>query len=290
MKNDFSQKNDNPLQFEEKIVWLEDIEKYPWVRVSDPLLYHERKGLSDSKLKEFRRDGKIVVGYADLSDDAPSIEQMKGVRKHFKRRIFIVKKSDYEVYSKREDFPSEAVITKSLEKRFQGVPQRKHLEYLEYLNSKTEVEVNRVLPDEEITKIIPNEEIIAISPDEIDTIIPVEEITAIFPDEIDSTQEFREGAIRKVLVNAYERDPKARQKCIDYYGLSCSVCNFNFGQVFGELGEGFIHVHHLRPISEIGEEYVVDPIEDLRPVCPNCHAMIHRRSPPLSIQEIKNLL
>ena len=72
--------------------------------------------------------------------------------------------------------------------------------------------------------------------------------------------------------------------------MSCSVCNFNFGQVFGKLGEGFIHVHHLRPISEIGEEYVVDPIEDLRPVCPNCHAMIHRRSPPLSIQEIKNLL
>ena len=126
--------------------------------------------------------------------------------------------------------------------------------------------------------------------EETDTIIPDEEITAIFPDEINSTQEFREGAIRKVLVNAYERDPKARQKCIDHYGLSCSICSFNFGQVFGQFGEGFIHVHHLRSISEIGEEYVVDPIEDLRPVCPNCHAMIHRRSPPLSIQEIKNLL
>jgi HNH endonuclease len=106
----------------------------------------------------------------------------------------------------------------------------------------------------------------------------------------DAAAEFREGAPKKVLVNDYDRDPKARQKCIDHYGLSCSICNFNFGQVFGQLGEGFIHVHHLRPISEIGEEYIVDPIEDLRPVCPNCHAMIHRRSPPLSIQEIRDLL
>lgn len=288
MESYSSPKNDHSLEYEENIVWcVEDIEKYPWVRVSN-LYYHERKSLGNSKLEDFRRDGEIVVGYADLSDDAPSIEQMKGVRKHFKRRVFIVRNSDYENYGKTDYFPTEAVLTKSLKQKFRGVHPKK---YLEYLKSKAEVEVNRVLPDEEITTIIPAQEIIAISPDEeTDTIIPDEAIIPIFPDEVDSAQEFREGAIRKVLVNAYERDPKARQKCIDHYGLSCSVCNFNFGQVFGKLGEGFIHVHHLRPISEIGEEYVVDPIEDLRPVCPNCHAMIHRRSPPLSIQEIKNLL
>ena len=49
-------------------------------------------------------------------------------------------------------------------------------------------------------------------------------------------------------------------------------------------------MHHLRPLSEIGEEYEVDPIEDMRPVCPNCHLMIHRRTPPLKIEEIKALL
>jgi len=110
-----------------------------------------------------------------------------------------------------------------------------------------------------------------------------------FPDEVDLTEIFREGAVRQVAVNAYERDPKAQQKCIDYYGSSCSVCDFNFGKVFGQLGEGFIHVHHLRPISEVAEEYEVEPMKDLRPVCPNCHAMIHRRSPPLSIEEIIEL-
>lgn len=113
--------------------------------------------------------------------------------------------------------------------------------------------------------------------------------TDIFPDEISPSAVFQEGAVSKVLVNAYERNPVVRQKCVEYYGTSCYVCGFNFGLVFGELGEGFIHVHHLHPLSEIGEEYEVNPVEDLRPVCPNCHAMIHWCSPPLSIEEIKML-
>ncbi|MDM8521839.1 HNH endonuclease [Desulfococcaceae bacterium HSG8] len=111
-----------------------------------------------------------------------------------------------------------------------------------------------------------------------------------YPDEVDSAQVFREGAVRRVSVNAYERDKEARQKCIDHYGSACSVCGFDFGKTFGERGKGFIHVHHLIPVSEIAEEYEVDPVEDLRPVCPNCHAMIHRRPPPLSIEEIRILL
>ena len=112
----------------------------------------------------------------------------------------------------------------------------------------------------------------------------------IFPDEINLIGVLHEGAVCQISVNAYERNPLARKKCIVYYGTSCFVCGFNFGKVFGELGEGFIHVHHLRPLSKIAEEYEVDPVDDLRPVCPNCHAMIHRRSPPLSIEEIKALL
>ncbi|MEG4225049.1 HNH endonuclease [Microcoleus sp. N9_B2] len=114
--------------------------------------------------------------------------------------------------------------------------------------------------------------------------------TKFFPDEVDLVQTFREGAVRQVSVNAYEREPKARQKCIDYYGSTCSICGFDFGRAFGQLGKGFIHVHHLKPLSEIAEEYEIDPIKDLRPVCPNCHAMIHRSSPPLSLEQIKMLL
>lgn len=61
----------------------------------------------------------------------------------------------------------------------------------------------------------------------------------------------------------------------------------NFDEVYGELGKGFIHVHHLLPVAQLGKQYEVDPIADLRPVCPNCHAMLHRRNPPLSINELK---
>lgn len=85
-----------------------------------------------------------------------------------------------------------------------------------------------------------------------------------------------EGVKEKVVINRYERNPRARKECIDYYGYDCSICGLNFEKEYGELGKGFIHVHHIVPLSEIDEEYVVDPVKDLIPVCPNCHAMIHR--------------
>ena len=51
-----------------------------------------------------------------------------------------------------------------------------------------------------------------------------------------------------------------------------------------------IHVHHLRPLAAQGTEYELDPIEDLRPACPNCHAMLHARPDALSIEELRALL
>jgi len=112
----------------------------------------------------------------------------------------------------------------------------------------------------------------------------------LYPDEIAEMKVYREGAAKQILVNSYERDSQARAECIKQHGLDCSVCGFNFSKVFGELGKGFIHVHHLKPISEIGEEYVINPVKDLRPVCPNCHAMIHRSSSLLSIEEMKAII
>lgn len=106
-------------------------------------------------------------------------------------------------------------------------------------------------------------------------------------DEIREPTGLLEGATKQVVVNAYERNSRARQACIAHYGSRCSVCDFDFGQVYGEIGRDFIHVHHLVPLSEIGKEYQIDPVQDLRPVCPNCHAMLHRRMPPLSVLELK---
>ncbi len=101
-----------------------------------------------------------------------------------------------------------------------------------------------------------------------------------------------EGAIQTIQVNKYERSKEARDKCISVHGCSCKVCDINFETKYGELGKGFIHVHHIIPLGEIREEYVVNPVNDLVPVCPNCHAMLHRKinGKNLPIDELKLLL
>lgn len=109
-------------------------------------------------------------------------------------------------------------------------------------------------------------------------------------DEVNDKIVYYEGAVQQVIVNAYERNPQARQQCIAHYGTECIVCGFDFGEVYGEIGQDFIHVHHLRPLTDIGERYEVNPVTDLRPVCPNCHAVIHRRKPPYSIEDVQKMV
>ena len=101
---------------------------------------------------------------------------------------------------------------------------------------------------------------------------------------------FYEGAVAKVLVNKYERNAKARNLCIEKHGCKCVVCGCDFAQRYGKLGEGFIHVHHVVPIGSIGKEYKLDPEKDLVPVCPNCHYMLHRTNPPMSPEQLQELL
>jgi 5-methylcytosine-specific restriction protein A len=110
------------------------------------------------------------------------------------------------------------------------------------------------------------------------------------PEEIADDESLLEGSRRKITINAYERNPKARRECIAHHGTSCAVCRFNFAEVYGEVGKDFIHVHHLKQLADIGSEYEVNPVSDLRPVCPNCHAIIHKGNPPYSIEEVKSFL
>lgn len=101
----------------------------------------------------------------------------------------------------------------------------------------------------------------------------------------------REGSTKTVIINAYERSGPARKKCIQHYGLKCSVCETSMADKYGAIGNDYIHVHHLYPEKlRAGSEYEIDPIKDLRPVCPNCHAMLHTNNPPLSIETLKSKL
>ena len=110
------------------------------------------------------------------------------------------------------------------------------------------------------------------------------------PEEVPGGVVYSEGSIRRVEVNRYERDPQARLACIAAHGSECCICGFSFGTVYGVEAEGYIHVHHIRPLSEAGGEYVVDPVEDLRPVCPNCHAALHLGGRSRTIEEVRQLL
>jgi len=99
-----------------------------------------------------------------------------------------------------------------------------------------------------------------------------------------------EGASREVLQNEYERNPALRTLCIRARGNRCLVCGLSFEDVYGSAAAGIIHVHHLEPLGHVGHAHVVDPSKDLIPVCPNCHAVIHRRTPPFTPDEVKAML
>ena len=116
--------------------------------------------------------------------------------------------------------------------------------------------------------------------------------TDFFPDILNEEGLEYEGAKKTVVVNKYERSSKARENAVSHHGLDCVVCKMNFEKVYGKIGEGFIHIHHLTPIHEVGENYKIDYKNDLVPVCPNCHAMLHRsiggREP--SIEELRKMM
>jgi len=112
----------------------------------------------------------------------------------------------------------------------------------------------------------------------------------IFPEEVSEPEEYIEGALKTISVNIYERNQKARSECIKYHGYACKVCSFDFEKHYGSLGKEFIHVHHVVPLSNIQSEYKLNPKTDLIPVCPNCHAMLHRLKGILSVGQLKQLI
>lgn len=109
-------------------------------------------------------------------------------------------------------------------------------------------------------------------------------------DDVATSSRLFEGSPTEVRLTRYERNPAARRACIDRWGLCCCVCGFDFETVYGQLGAGFIHVHHIVPLAEIGEQYEVDAVNDLRPVCPNCHAMLHRQETALTIEKLRSVV
>lgn len=102
---------------------------------------------------------------------------------------------------------------------------------------------------------------------------------------------FEEGSKKRRFTNYYERNPRLRLAAIRYHGTKCSICEFDFGECYGDYGRGFIEVHHLRPVSRLGKETTVSPKTDMSVLCSNCHRMVHRRKDKvLSLKEMGRLV
>jgi len=141
-----------------------------------------------------------------------------------------------------------------------------------------------------------------LSPDSaelIDNLLPPQKpITSLWiptgnPDElIDAEFEsFADGMKNSKFVTFYERDPKNRAAAVQIHGYTCKGCHLNFEQRYGSLGKDYIHVHHIKPVSQYEKPKKIDPVTDLTVLCPNCHAMVHRKkTDTLSVERLRELI
>ncbi len=121
--------------------------------------------------------------------------------------------------------------------------------------------------------------------------LPIYSSETTLNDEQNTLESAIEGKTRVRYVTTYERDPKYRKQAIAIHGDSCIACGFNFGQFYGEYAEGYIHIHHVVPLSEFEKPKAIDPETDLVPLCANCHSVVHRKkSKTLSIYQIRSLV
>ena len=100
-----------------------------------------------------------------------------------------------------------------------------------------------------------------------------------------------EGKRIAYYTTKYERKPQYRKEAIRIHGCRCAVCGFDFEKTYGDLGKGFIEVHHIVPLYSLEEETVPNPATDMVCLCPNCHRMIHRKKDGImTVEELKRVV
>ena len=103
------------------------------------------------------------------------------------------------------------------------------------------------------------------------------------------TDDYEEGQRRIHELAYFKRNPQLVKDAKKLYGYTCQVCGFNFKDAYGDLGKEYIECHHINPLSE-REEYMDSSINDVCVVCSNCHRMIHRSKPALTIEQLREKL
>jgi 5-methylcytosine-specific restriction enzyme A len=152
-----------------------------------------------------------------------------------------------------------------------------------FKNDTPHIEKSPTIRFKKISPVNKSYEIVFIDPSSIEQDIRSENLEEFEPR--------KDGSVKEYYGKRYERIPANRQKAIEIHGTNCAVCGFNFIEFYGERGEGFIEIHHTKPLYLAEEAQAPNPNTDLLPVCSNCHRMIHRRSDDvLTIEELSNLI
>lgn len=111
-------------------------------------------------------------------------------------------------------------------------------------------------------------------------------------DEFTEEISFVEGQIVEKIHKSRERNRKVVRQKKEFVlaktgNLACEVCDFDFHEVYGDIGKGFAECHHIKPLSEMISDSVETKLEDLAILCANCHRIIHRHRPWLSPLELR---
>ena len=109
------------------------------------------------------------------------------------------------------------------------------------------------------------------------------------PDEDEEEKQRLEGRMTEAKLLRRQRNRQARQQCLEASGYKCYICGFDFEKTYGEIGKGFLEVHHKRPISTYDEEHEI-PQSELVALCSNCHSIVHRRKEAMDVDELKNIV
>lgn len=144
-------------------------------------------------------------------------------------------------------------------------------------------------------KIKDDEEILAgpygyISSVDLDNIIlPNIDIPADQDTEEDEASKQVEGRLTETIILRRQRNSLSRERCLEESGYKCYVCGFDFEKYYGEIGKGFLEVHHKRPMSTYEEEHEI-PQSELVALCSNCHSMVHRKKDIIDVDELKRMI
>lgn len=114
---------DEMLGHESNIVWLEDISEKPWVR-EYWVAFFSKKGISEEMFSKLQ-ENEILMGFAELEDYVSPLYGEEN-RKYFYRRIFTLRKNDYETYKADDplkgNYPKEAVDPLTVKPKLKSLP------------------------------------------------------------------------------------------------------------------------------------------------------------------------